>query len=50
LKKVVDESELVKIVKKALKKMFDELYINQQAVASEKKAAGSSYFFEKLRY
>jgi large subunit ribosomal protein L27e len=55
LKKAVDEAELVDAekkveVKKALKKIFDDRYVNQQAVASEKKAAGSSYFFQKLRF
>lgn len=55
LKKTVDEAELVNAekkveVKKALKKMFDDRYVNQLAVTSEKKAAGSSYFFQKLRF
>mmetsp|Transcript_19801 Transcript_19801/g.27837 ORF Transcript_19801/g.27837 Transcript_19801/m.27837 type:complete len:146 (-) Transcript_19801:51-488(-) len=55
LKKAVDEADLVdaekKIdVKKGLKKVFEDRYLNQKAVTSEKKAAGSSYFFQKLRF
>jgi len=55
LKKSVDEAELVdderKIdVKKGLKKVFEDRYLNQKAVTSEKKAQGSSYFFQKLRF
>merc|ERR1712014_15899 len=53
LKKAVDEADLVdeerKVeVKKGLKKVFEDRYLNQKAVTSEKKAAGSSYFFQKL--
>lgn len=55
LKKVVDEAELVdpekKVeVKKGLKKIFYDRYMNQKEVTSEKKAQGSSYFFQKLRF
>ena len=55
LKKVVDEADLVdperKVdVKKNLKKLFYDRYLNQKEVTSEKKAQGSSYFFQKLRF
>jgi len=55
LKKAVDEADLVdetkKIdVKKGLKKVFEDRYLNQKAVTSEKKAQGSSYFFKKLSF
>jgi len=55
LKKAVDEADLVdperKVdVKKNLKKVFYDRYMNQKEVASEKKAQGSSYFFQKLRF
>eukprot|EP00585_Thalassiosira_rotula_P023389 CAMPEP_0196255152 /NCGR_PEP_ID=MMETSP0913-20130531/55171_1 /TAXON_ID=49265 /ORGANISM="Thalassiosira rotula, Strain GSO102" /LENGTH=207 /DNA_ID=CAMNT_0041542603 /DNA_START=273 /DNA_END=896 /DNA_ORIENTATION=+ len=54
LKKVVDEADLVgdkKVeVKKKLKKIFEDRYLNQKQITSEKKAAGSSYFFQKLRF
>ncbi len=54
LKKAVDEADLLgdkKVeVKKTLKKIFEDRYLNQKDVTSEKKAAGSSYFFQKLRF
>lgn len=55
LKKAVDEADLVDAerkvdVKKNLKKVFEDRYLNQKEVTSEKKAAGSSYFFQKLRF
>mmetsp|Transcript_20496 Transcript_20496/g.34942 ORF Transcript_20496/g.34942 Transcript_20496/m.34942 type:complete len:146 (-) Transcript_20496:77-514(-) len=55
LKKAIDEADLVdaerKIeVKKNLKKLFEDRYLNQKEVTSEKKAAGSAYFFQKLRF
>jgi len=55
LKKVVDENELTadegKVeCRKALKKVFEERYLNQKTITSEKKAAGSNYFFQKLRF
>lgn len=55
LKKAVDEADLVdperKVdVKKNLKKLFYDRYLNQKEVTSEKKAQGSTYFFQKLRF
>ena len=55
LKKAVDEADLVDAerkvdVKKNLKKVFLERYLNQKDITSEKKAQGSSYFFQKLRF
>ncbi|KAL7579136.1 hypothetical protein ACA910_019162 [Epithemia clementina (nom. ined.)] len=55
LKKEVDEADLVDVekkvaVKKNLKKLFYDRYMNQKEVTSEKKAQGSSYFFKKLRF
>lgn len=55
LKKAVDEADLVDAerkvdVKKGLKKLFYDRYMNQKDVTSEKKAQGSTYFFQKLRF
>ncbi|CAJ1940348.1 unnamed protein product [Cylindrotheca closterium] len=55
LKKAVDEADLVDAerkvdVKKNLKKLFHERYLNQKDITSEKKAQGSNYFFQKLRF
>lgn len=55
LKNAVDEADLVDAerkvdVKKNLKKIFYDRYLNQKEVTSEKKAQGSSYFFQKLRF
>eukprot|EP00543_Licmophora_paradoxa_P001766 CAMPEP_0202450816 /NCGR_PEP_ID=MMETSP1360-20130828/9367_1 /ASSEMBLY_ACC=CAM_ASM_000848 /TAXON_ID=515479 /ORGANISM="Licmophora paradoxa, Strain CCMP2313" /LENGTH=90 /DNA_ID=CAMNT_0049069219 /DNA_START=481 /DNA_END=753 /DNA_ORIENTATION=+ len=55
VKKVIDEADLVDPekktdVKKNLKKLFEDRYLNQKEVTSEKKAAGSAYFFQKLRF
>ena len=55
LKKSVDEADLANAegkieVKKGLKKIFEDKYLNQKAVTSEKKAAGSNYFFQKMRF
>jgi large subunit ribosomal protein L27e len=55
LKKAVDEADLVDAerkvdVKKGLKKLFHDRYLNQKDVTSEKKAQGSTYFFQKLRF
>lgn len=53
LKKVVDESAMKASrpeVKKAVRKIFEERYLNQKDVKSEKKATGVKYFFEKLRF
>ncbi|CAN0376899.1 unnamed protein product, partial [Scytosiphon promiscuus] len=35
---------------KAVRKIFEERYLNQKDVKSEKKATGVKYFFEKLRF
>ena len=55
LKKAVDEADLVDAerrvdVKKNLKKILVDRYLNQKEVTSEKKAQGSNYFFQKLRF
>lgn len=55
LKKAVDEADLVDAekkveVKKQLKAIFYDRYMNQKEVTSEKKAQGSSYFFKKLLF
>ena len=55
LKKAFEETDLVdpekKVdAKKNLKKIFYDRYLNQKEVTSEKKAQGSSYFFQKLRF
>lgn len=55
LKKAVDEADLVDAerkvdVKKNLKKLFQDRYLNQKEVTSEKKAQGSTYFFQKLNF
>jgi large subunit ribosomal protein L27e len=55
LKKAVEETDLVDAekkveVKKNLKKIFEDRYLNQKEVTSEKKALGSSYFYQKLRF
>mmetsp|Transcript_28831 Transcript_28831/g.59031 ORF Transcript_28831/g.59031 Transcript_28831/m.59031 type:complete len:146 (-) Transcript_28831:255-692(-) len=55
LKKAVDEADLANAerkvdVKKGLKKVFEDRYLNQKSVTSEKKAAGSTYFFQRLRF
>jgi len=55
LKTTVDEADLVDAekkveVKKNLKKIFYDRYINQKEVTSEKKAQGSTYFYQKLRF
>jgi large subunit ribosomal protein L27e len=55
LKKAVDEGDLADAerkvdVKKNLKKLFYDRYLNQKEVTSEKKAQGSTYFFQKLRF
>jgi len=45
----VSESKIE--VKKTLKKIFEDRYLNQNSnVTSEKKAAGSNYFFQRLRF
>eukprot|EP00934_Nitzschia_sp_Nitz4_P002503 Nitzschia sp. Nitz4//scaffold35_size145790//14593//15247//NITZ4_003008-RA/size145790-processed-gene-0.223-mRNA-1//-1//CDS//3329549058//2493//frame0 len=55
LKKAVNEADLVDAerkvdVKKNLKKIFLDRYLNQKEITSEKKAQGSSYFFQKLSF
>jgi large subunit ribosomal protein L27e len=53
LKKVVDETSIAKATindtRKAVKKLFEEKYKTQSA-KSDKKSAGVSYFFNKLRF
>jgi len=55
MKAAVDESELADAerkvdAKKKLKKLFLDRYLNQKEVTSEKKAQGSTYFFQKLKF
>ncbi|CAI5729742.1 unnamed protein product [Peronospora destructor] len=55
LKKVLDDDVLgnpeTRIEsRKTIKKVFEERYLNQAACKSEKKAAGVSFFFKKLRF
>jgi beta-glucosidase-like glycosyl hydrolase len=54
LKKLVDESALDAKAnrieaKKQVKKVFEEKY-KSQSVKTDRKAAGGSYFFNKLRF
>ena len=42
--------ENIKDARKDLKKMFEDKYRNQSAKAGDKKAAGTAYFFTKLRF
>ena len=53
LKKVVDETTIsqasIKDTRKTVKKLFEEKYKNQTS-KSDRKAAGVSYFFNKLRF
>jgi len=53
LKKMIDDSDLKgdsTAVKKEVKKVFEERYLNQKSQTSEKKAQGNAYFFSKLRF
>lgn len=53
LKTVVGEDEYKSDrpeVRKSVKKVFEEKYLNQAAIKSEKKASGSKYFFAKLNF
>jgi large subunit ribosomal protein L27e len=51
LKKMIDDSDLKsEDVKKEIKKVFEERYLNQKDQKSEKKATGNAYFFNKLRF
>ena len=36
--------------RKEIKKIFEDRYLNQASVKSEKKASGVQYFFKKLRF
>ena len=44
--KVTDRAES----RKEIKKIFEDRYLNQASVKSEKKASGVQYFFKKLRF
>uniref|UniRef100_A0A0P6HE63 Large ribosomal subunit protein eL27 n=1 Tax=Daphnia magna TaxID=35525 RepID=A0A0P6HE63_9CRUS len=55
LKKVLDDEVLGNPEsrvesRKTIKKVFEERYLNQATIKSEKKAAGVSFFFKKLRF
>ncbi|KAF0719527.1 Aste57867_971 [Aphanomyces stellatus] len=55
LKKVLDDEVLATPEarvesRKTIKKVFEDRYLNQAACKSEKKAAGVSFFFKKLRF
>lgn len=54
LKKAVDENSLAEnnraTSRKAVKKIFEDRYRSATANKSEKKAAGTQYFFEKLKF
>ena len=55
LKKVLDDEVLATPEsrvesRKTIKKVFEDRYMNQAACKSEKKAAGVSFFFKKLRF
>ncbi|CAM9695040.1 unnamed protein product, partial [Chrysoparadoxa australica] len=53
LKTIVDEAALKESrpeVRKAVKKVLEDRYLNQGQSKSEKKAAGISYFYQKLRF
>ena len=54
LKKAVDENSLAEnnraASRKAVKKIFEDRYRSATANKSEKKAAGTQYFFEKLKF
>ena len=55
LKKQVEETggidaSKITATRKNLKKIFEDKYKNQSTSKSDKKAAGASYFFSKLRF
>jgi len=53
LAKVVDENKFKENrteVKKSVKKIFEERYLNQKDIISEKKANSVNYFFQKLKF
>jgi Ribosomal L27e protein family len=53
LKTIVDEKSVkasAQDVRKAVKKVFEDRYLNQAQIKSEKKASGTKYFFAKLAF
>ena len=53
LKKTVDEQEFKterKAVRKQVKAVLEEKYLNQKPTENNKKAQGTNYFFQKLRF
>lgn len=53
LKKIVEEHGLKEgrsDARKAIKKAFEERYVNQTNVKKEKKATGVSYFYKKMAF
>mmetsp|Transcript_2641 Transcript_2641/g.8258 ORF Transcript_2641/g.8258 Transcript_2641/m.8258 type:complete len:144 (-) Transcript_2641:97-528(-) len=54
LKKIVEEhglkGESRSEARKAIKKVFEERYLNQTTVKKEKKATGVSYFYKKMAF
>lgn len=53
VKQIVDETAYSTSrpdVRKAVKKVFEERYLNQGESKSDKKATGTKYFFSKLRF
>ena len=49
----MDESALkasAQDVRKSVKKVFEDRYLNQAQIKSEKKATGTKYFFAKLAF
>ena len=53
LKKIVEENGLKEgrsEARKAIKKVFEERYVNQTAAKKEKKATGVSYFYRKMAF
>ncbi|KAJ8602731.1 hypothetical protein CTAYLR_003795 [Chrysophaeum taylorii] len=55
LKKIIEEykegkTESKQEARKAIKKVFEERYLNQTTVKKEKKATGVSYFYKKMAF
>lgn len=55
LKKIVEDQSLKGgenrvLARKAIKKVFEERYLNQTTVKKEKKATGVSYFYKKMAF
>lgn len=53
VKKIVEDHGLKEgrsDARKALKKLFEERYLNQSTVKKEKKATGVSYFYKKMAF